>query len=277
MRTARRPIHLIVNADDYGYFPGISKGILDAAASGRVCATGILPNSPDLKTQLEWLDAMDGLDLGVHLNLTSRHPLTAVMAEKLSHWEGCFPGASMMSLLILKGQISISDVRAEWRAQIEACQGRKLKFLNSHEHIHMLPVLFPLTLELAQEYQIPNVRLTKADWLLPLGFSQIIRNTLMQAMQAINQCRFKVSVPIFLGLSQSGKLSLAFLAEVFSRLEPGNTYELMCHPGYFDSAEITDRKLIAYHHWEDELALLQSRKLQDLYEKFTISLSHFGS
>ena len=99
----------------------------------------------------------------------------------------------------------------------------------------------------------------------------------MQTMQAINRRRCKVGMPVFLGLSQSGKLSLAYLAEVFSRLEPGKTYELMCHPGYFDSAEITDTKLIAYHRWDEELALLQSRKLQDLFEKFTISLSHFSS
>jgi predicted glycoside hydrolase/deacetylase ChbG (UPF0249 family) len=73
--TAREPIHLIINADDYGYFPCISQGILDAVSSGAITATGIMANSPDLKTQLEWLDSVEGLDLGVHLNLTFRRPL----------------------------------------------------------------------------------------------------------------------------------------------------------------------------------------------------------
>ena len=187
MTAARKRIQLIVNADDYGYFPGVSRGILKAAASGKLTATGIMANSPDLKVQLEWLDAVDGLDFGVHLNLTFGQPLTAVMSEKLLPWGGSFPSAYAMSLMILQGRISIEAVRAEWCAQIEACQGRKLRFLNSHEHIHMLPLLFPLTLELAEEFRIPHVRLTQAEWLLPLGVSALFRNVLMLAMQTFNQ------------------------------------------------------------------------------------------
>jgi predicted glycoside hydrolase/deacetylase ChbG (UPF0249 family) len=273
--TAREPIHLIINADDYGYFPCISKGILEAASSGILTATGILANSPDLKAQLEWLDSVEGLDLGVHLNLTFRQPLTAAMAEKLSRWDGCFPGAYWMSLMVLTGKISIQEVRTEWRAQIEACQRKNLLFLNSHEHIHMLPVLFPLVLELAQEYEIPHVRFTQAEWLAPFGVSALVRNTLMQAMQAINQPLLKVKTPIFLGLSQSGKLDFDYLETIFAKLKPGEGYELMCHPGRFDPGEISDPRLRSYHDWEGELTLLLSPKVHALYEKFGIRLSHY--
>jgi predicted glycoside hydrolase/deacetylase ChbG (UPF0249 family) len=271
----REPIHLIINADDYGYYPCISKGILEAASSGALTATGILANSPDLKTQLEWLDSVEGLDVGVHLNLTFRQPLTAAMAEKLVHWNGCFPGAYSMSWMILTGKISIHEVRVEWRAQIEACQPKNLLFLNSHEHIHMLPVLFPLMLELAQEYNIPYIRLTQSEWLASFGASALVRNTLMQAMQAINQPRLKVKTPLFLGLSRSGKLDYDYLETIFSKLKPGQSYELMCHPGCFDPSEISDSRLRSYHDWEGELALLQSQKVHALYEKFGIRLSHY--
>jgi predicted glycoside hydrolase/deacetylase ChbG (UPF0249 family) len=273
--TTREPIHLIINADDYGYFPCISLGILEAASSGALTATGILANSPDLKAQLEWLDSVKGLDLGVHLNLTFRQPLTSAMAEKLAHWEGCFPGAYSMSFMLLTGKISIKDVRIEWRAQIEACQRKNLLFLNSHEHIHMLPVLFPLVLELAQDYGIPRVRLTQAEWLTPFGVSSLVRNTLMQAMQTINRPLLKVQTPVFLGLSRSGKLDYDYLATIFAKLKPGQSYELMCHPGRFDPAEISDPRLMSYHDWNGELALLQSPKVHALYKKFGIRLSHY--
>lgn len=273
--SAREPIHLIINADDYGYFPCISQGIMEAASSGALTATGILANSPNLETQLEWLDSVEGLDLGVHLNLTFRQPLTATMIEKLSRWDGCFPGAYWMSLMILTGKVSIQDVHIEWSAQIEACQGKKLLFLNSHEHIHMLPALFPLVLKLAQEYEIPHVRLTQAEWLAPFGVSALFRNTLMQAMQFIDQPRLKVQTPIFLGLSRSGKLDFDYLETIFSNLKPGEIYELMCHPGRFDPSEITDPKLKSYHDWSGELALLQSPKVHALYEKFGIRMSHY--
>lgn len=273
--TVREPIHLIVNADDYGYFPCISQGIVEAASSGSVTATGILANSPDLNTQLNCLDSVDNLDFGVHLTLTSGHALSSVMAEKLSHWQGCFPGAFSMSLLILTGKISINDVRSEWCAQIEACRQKQLLFLNSHEHIHMLPVLFPLTLALAQEYQIPHVRLTQSEWFWPFKSSALIRNILIQAMQTINQPRLKMKTPIFLGLSRSGKLEYNYLETIFSKLKPGKSYELMCHPGRFDAGEISAARLQSYHDWDGELALLQSPRVHALYEKFGIRLSHY--
>jgi hypothetical protein len=49
----------------------------------------------------------------------------------------------------------------------------------------------------------------------------------------------------------------------------------MCHPGQFNASEISDPKLISYHDWASELALLQSPKLHALYEKFGIRLSHY--
>jgi predicted glycoside hydrolase/deacetylase ChbG (UPF0249 family) len=271
----RQTINLIVNADDYGYFPCISKGILEAAKTGRLSATGVLANSPDLQEQLEWLDEVTELDVGVHLNLSFKQPLTAVMAEKLSDWDGLFPGVGQMTLLILKRRISLDDVRQEWRAQIAACQGRRLVFLNSHEHIHMLPVLFPLTLELAREFGIQHVRLTRAEWLLPMAVSGMLRNSVMQTMQVVNRLACRTGTVTMLGLSQSGRLDLAHLSRLFSRLQPGKTYELMCHPGFFDPVQITDPRLIAYHDWEAELALIQSPAVADLYDRFGIRLAHY--
>jgi chitin disaccharide deacetylase len=272
---AKASIDLIVNADDYGYYPCVSQGILAAAKSGALTATGILANNPDLATQLHWLTGLESVDVGVHLNLTYGQPLTKVMAEKLEHWQGQFPNAYVMSGLLLTGKINLADVRAEWRAQIETCQSIKLRFLNSHEHIHMLPLLFPLVLELAKDYGIEHVRLTQAEWLTPFGLSALIRNTLMQTMQLINQRHLKVKPPLFLGLSPSGKLDYDYLTTMLPKLKPGQSYELMCHPGRFDPTEISDAKLLAYHDWEGELALLQSPEVHDLYEKFGIRLSQY--
>jgi predicted glycoside hydrolase/deacetylase ChbG (UPF0249 family) len=274
-RVNGKSIRLIVNADDYGYFNCISQGILAVAKSGNLSATGVLGNAQSINEQLLWLDAIDSLDIGVHLNLSYQYPLTRVMSEKLSAWEGKFPGVFQMTRLILSGRISIKDIRSEWIAQIEACRGRKLMFLNSHEHIHMLPALFRLTLELAQKFYIPNVRLTQPEWWFPCGLAAVIRNGLMQILQTFNQVGCKISAPFLIGLSHSGRLELDYLEKVFSRLKPGNSYELMCHPGYFNANEITDQKLIAYHDWQKELALLQSLELQELYRKFNISLVNY--
>ncbi|WP_347987155.1 ChbG/HpnK family deacetylase [Methylomonas sp. AM2-LC] len=273
--TKRLPINLIVNADDYAYFPAVSRGILDAAKAGKLSATGIIANKPNLTTQLEQLDTLQNIDLGVHLNLTSGEPCTEQMRMLLDKNQGLFPSAYRMSLMILNQKISIQHIRQEWHAQIEACGGRRLVFLNSHEHIHMLPILFPLILQLANDFNIPFVRLTKADWLLPMSGTALVRNILMQGMASINQWHITRPMPIFLGLGSSGKLTIQYLDKLFATLKPGQTYELMCHPGYFAADEIIHPQLIAYHHWEQELALLQSAELQNLYDKFGIFLGRY--
>lgn len=266
-------VQLIVNADDYGYFPVVSRGIVDAARAQAITATGIMANSLDLQQQLQALDGVDQLDLGVHLNLTYGQPLTAPLAAKLERWQGKFPSAYLMTLLVLSQKISLKDIRIEWQAQIEACQSRKLVFLNSHEHIHMLPPLFTLTHDLAAKHNIRHVRITRPDkrW----QSEGLIRNSLISVMQTINLLQHQANAPVMIGLGQSGKLTLEYLHSLFGRLQPGKIYELMCHPGYYSADEIQDSRLIGYHDWQGELALLQSDALKELYRKFKIRLSHY--
>ena len=270
-------IRLIVNADDFGYFPCVSRGIAKAAGLGAINATGILANGPQLERQIGWLGEYDKLDLGVHLNLTSRQPLTAPMAAKLESSGGHFPGAFAMAGQILSRRIPLETVRAEWRAQIETllCLKLRLRFLNSHEHIHLLPGLFTLALELAAEYDIPYLRLTRAEWLPPFGLSSTVRNLVMQTLASVNRPRADSATPLFIGLGGSGKLNLAYLRQRFAQLQAGGVYELMCHPGLFDPGEINDPRLLAYHAWEQELALLTGPQIQDLYAEFGIRLVNF--
>lgn len=266
-------IRLIVNADDYGYFPAVSRGIAEAARAGAVTATGLLANGPDLRGQAAWLGDCENLDVGVHLNLTSRQPLTAAMAAQLKAGE--FPGAYAMAGRILSRRIGLAVVAEEWRAQIEAvlALGLEPRFLNSHEHVHMLPGLFGLSLALAGEYRIPHVRLTRPEWLSPLGLSAVLRNALVQAMAAANRRQASPSGPLFIGLGRSGRLDLAYLRRLFARLKPGGVYELMCHPGHGDPA--VDPRLVAYHAWEQELALLTGPQIKGLYEEFNIRLVNY--
>ncbi len=271
------PIQLIVNADDYGYYRCVSRGILQAAASGAVTATGILANGPRLEEQIGWLGEYGDLETGIHLVLTFRRPLASQMAEKLGKWEGSFPSLLAMISELLSGRIDLDIVRTEWRTQIETLLGFGIKpgFLNSHEHIHMLPRLFSLASELAEEYEIPHLRLTRAEWMTPFDFSSISRNFLLQGMESVNLIRMGQVIPFFIGLNCSGKLDLTYLKKRFARLKPGLTYELMCHPGLFDPSEIKDLRLLAYHAWEDELALLTGSEIKELLEEFNIRLVNY--
>ena len=119
MASSERLAYLIVNADDYGYFGFVSKGILQAFRCGIVTATGIFANSAHFDEHVAWLADYPELDLGVHLNLTAGAPLTDCMKCKFAHCRERFPGKYAIAKAVLTGSLSPEDIAQEWRAQID--------------------------------------------------------------------------------------------------------------------------------------------------------------
>ena len=266
--------YLIVNADDYGYFRCVSGGILEAASRGVVSATGVIANRDGLQEQAEWLKACDHLDTGIHLNLTAGVPISAALRQKCARWSGAFPGKYAMVTAVLSGAIPVHLVADEWRSQIERCLAAGLRpvFLNSHEHIHMLPPLFGVATVLAGQYGISHVRVTTAERSRTMSAGALLRNTLMRGMQLLSARRASPATAQFLGLDPSGKLGLDYFRRTLPSLQPGAVYELMCHPGRLDRTEVQDAQLLAYHDWEGELATLTSPELTDLLDQHHVSV-----
>jgi len=266
--------YLIVNADDYGYFNCVSRGILKSASDGIVTATGIFANSVHFVEHVDWLRDNPDLDVGVHLNLTARAPLTANMQNKVSRWAGCFPDKYSMSKALLTSKITTAEVKDEWCAQIERCLEKKLeiRFLNSHEHIHMLPSLFPVLQEIAREYDIPNVRFPTSEPFKNMAIGALVRDILIKVMGLINRTRMTNPAARFIGMGESGRLGADYLKQTLPKLKPGQVYELMCHPGYHDANEINNSPLLDYHDWNREFDTLTNPMVRDMLYQNRIRL-----
>ena len=266
--------YLIVNADDYGYFNCVSQGILKSASHGIVTATGIFANSAHFAEHVGWLKDNASLDLGVHLNITDQAPLTINMQNRLSRWQGRFPDKYTLSRALLSGKITTEDVRSEWRAQIERCldKGLEIRFLNSHEHIHMLPSLFPMLEALAGEYGISHIRFPTSELFQNLAMGALVRDILMKMMGLFNRPRLTNPAARFLGMGESGKLSTEYLQRRLPKLKPGRVYELMCHPGYYDANEISDSRLLNYHDWKREFDALTNPAVREMLYQYRIRL-----
>jgi len=272
------PAYLIVNADDYGYFSSVSRGILDGGKDGLITATGVLANSSNFDEHVQWLKDAPYLDVGVHLNLTHGEPLTESMRRHLARWQGEFPGKYTVALGILTRRLPVEDVLGEWRAQIRRCRvaSIEIRFLNSHEHLHVLPPLFTAVLQLAEEYKIPYLRYPEPEWNVWRKLEGVVRNTALHILHRVNRARIPGETPRLLGMNESGKLTLSYLKKQLPVLRRGQVYELMCHPGYFDPMEIRDLRLRSYHHWRQELDLLRSREVRDLCDSFGIQVIRYA-
>ena len=272
------PAQLIINADDFGYFEGVSRGILQAAKCGAITATGVLTNSPRWNAEAEVLRTIADIDVGVHLTLTSGRPVTNALPNIVEKTTGRFRFGKLgiMSSLIT-GRMSPEAVGVEWDAQISRCEkaGIPPVFLNSHEHIHMFPPLLSVVRRLAQKHQIEWIRWSSPEWLGEGSISAWMRNASLQIFTWVNARPKTLPVPRLIGLRCSGRLNLHWLRKRLANLEPGAAYELMCHPGVSVHSEEISKRLRRYHDWDGELEGLCEAKRLGLFESPTIRLARF--
>lgn len=272
-KRVEKPVKLIVNADDFGYFASVSRGILACARQGAVTATGVMANGPRFDEIIPWLHEVPQLDVGVHLNLTYGRPISKGCRRKFLALGGRFFPKSVTAGLILRKKLPLAVVQEEWRAQIERCLAAGLdpRFLNTHEHIHLLPGLVGVILALAHEYGIEAVRFPRTEWRSwQCSAAAVLRNLLFWPINLFNGALWRKNTVPVIGLGISGQLSLAYLTRRLALLQPGRSYELMCHPGRYDADEITDKRLCRFHAWQQELEVLTGDGFQELLQRLNI-------
>jgi len=145
-------VKLIVNADDFGYTPGVSAGILRAHVSGIVTSTTLMPNAPDTEAASRLARRTPSLAVGVHLVLTYGRPLSdPKRITSLVRPDGTFP---RVSDLLRAGRPRADEALLEYRAQFARVReliGREPTHMDTHHWVHDIPALEDAVLALAKE------------------------------------------------------------------------------------------------------------------------------
>lgn len=226
---------LIVNADDLGLAPGVTRGILELAAHGVVTSTSLVPNMPGSTEALAAARALN-LDVGLHLNICTGAPLCAPgLVPSLLRPDGRFARANELTRRRLRGRLNLDEVEREWSAQAEwfLATGSRPSHVDSHCHVHAISGLYPLIMRLARRYEIPGVRLALAGYMLPWPLpryyhvGRVPGRSPVQGAPPYQPDRF--SVITHLGNARSARLIRRLL-----RTLPGGVTELICHPGHVD-------------------------------------------
>jgi predicted glycoside hydrolase/deacetylase ChbG (UPF0249 family) len=282
-RGSALPIRLVVNADDLGLSERINDGVVLAHRAGIVTACSLMAVGAAFGHAVAWCRRTPSLDVGVHLALVGGKPLRPGSSSLVGD-DGRFPaGAGALAGRWLAGRIRPADVRAEWRAQIERIldHGIRLTHLDSHQHVHALPGLLDLALGLAARYRIPFVRaplerprldrapdfqtITRILGAAALGASWIAARAAGTRSPAFRPLRFE-------GFLDGGRLDLARLKKLITRLRPGGDYELMCHPGF--APEEPEVRSWQYRH-EPELHALTHPSVRSAIAARGIRLCRF--
>lgn len=161
---------IVLCADDYAQNDEISRGILSAVDAQRINAVSCMTNALDWpKHALPLLNRRPHVFIGLHINLTH--------GPALSHaWRVTY-GEQLGDLfsLIRSSYVRALDpyvIKAECVAQLEAFRaelGVYPDFMDGHQHIHQLPQIRDVLLDVYQTSQLTGfIRNTAASF----GFSK---------------------------------------------------------------------------------------------------------
>jgi len=268
---------LLVVADDFGLTPGVNRGIATAFREGILTSASLLTNTSHLDQTLSLARMLPGLKVGVHLTLVGGRPvLEARKVPSLAPREGKFRD-SWQSFLPAwtMGRVREEEVRSEWRAQVARALGGGIRpaHLDSHQHLHVLPALWRVVMDLAREFGISRVRILREPGGAPRGVPlsrRLVRSALSRLSPAPPSAYAAgCCCDYFFGAAEAGHLDLAALLAVLRRIPEGWS-ELVTHPA--DPDPELDRDYRWGYHWGEETRALVSQEARSEVDRLGIAL-----
>jgi predicted glycoside hydrolase/deacetylase ChbG (UPF0249 family) len=224
---------LALCADDFGLAPGISAGIAKLAHAQRLSAIACITNSPHWPASTELLkDLPASVDVGLHLNFTEGRPLSARLARR-------WPTLPSLPRLLVQAHLRLlplSQVRNEVHAQLAAFNhalGKPPAFIDGHQHVHHLPGLRQIILDMVEHVQpIPAIRSTGRVLGPGAGFKRrVIERSGGRALAAELAQRVIAHNPALLGAYDFARPNYQVLMRAWLAELPTEGGLLFCHPG----------------------------------------------
>jgi chitin disaccharide deacetylase len=235
-------IRLVVRGDDMGYTHSGNEAIIKCYKEGIESSIEVLVASPWFPEAVKLLKQNPGIDVGIHLDLTSEwenvkwRPLSDCPSLKDSNgyfYPMVFQNPNYPGRSIVENKWKIEDVEKEFRAQIELA----LKYLPNASHFsahmgctNLSPEVKALTKRLAKEYKIPVD--PDLEYVGNVGYD---------------------------GPHKTSDEKIQSFINMLNKLEPGKTYIFVDHPG------INNDELKAVYHIGYEDVCTDRQGVTDLY------------
>lgn len=261
---------LIVNADDFGYTPGVNRAILEAHTRGVVTSATLMANGPAFAEAARLAGTVPKLSIGCHVVLTDGEPVLG--AERLpsltsaSHFRDGMVGFAARAIA---GRIDGDEIAAEASAQIRKIQsaGIAVSHVDTHKHTHLFPKILRPLLRAAADCGVRAVR-NPFGPRLPLRSSHLLARPGLWTRYAEIRIlggfagKFRAAVDRegfttpdgTLGIVVTGVLDETLFYAI-ARSIPEGTWEFVCHPGYND-ADLQGAKTRLRESRETELRVL---------------------
>lgn len=257
---------IFIVADDLGLHPTLNKGIFFALKNKLVNAVSIMPSCDAFGDAVNGLKEIPAAQVGIHLVLVEEKSLLPrqeipSLVKTNSHF---YKNHRVFFLRYLLGLINMEEVRKECEAQIKRCleTDLKLTFINSHQHLHLLPEIFEVVSTLAQKYKIPYIRLVNEPLTGPGGWFRKVQLAVLNVLS--KRARSKMPSQLqandfFIGFINAGHLGEKDIqiARQIASQNLGQLIELGCHPGFEDD-DLRKKYAHWQYNWQKELTVLKT-------------------
>ncbi|MBX7113675.1 MAG: ChbG/HpnK family deacetylase [Myxococcaceae bacterium] len=235
---------VILNADDLGYEPSVSLGIVEAMVQGIVSSTTLMVNTPYVDEAFSGARKY-GLAVGLHFNLARYVPLSTAPVRLLTQ-HGELDERKVT-------QWSTEEVEAELNAQLEAFEKgmkRPPTHIDVHKHLHSHVNVFVAVVNVARRRDFP------------------VRSINAEMRAQFRQQNVKTNDAFEGEAGDEPGWTLEKLEARLKALPENGVVEWMCHPGYepkqFTSSYGKQREI--------ERALFVSKQARALLDKYGVQL-----
>lgn len=274
-------LSLIVSADDFGLTEKVNEAILKSYRNGILRSVSLMANGKSFDHAVSIIKSNPELDVGIHLTLVEEKPILNVerLPSLVGETEHFHSHAFDFTKKYFSEKISLDEVRIELTAQIEKIldHGIKISHIDSHQHLHMLPKILDITIELANNYNIKFIRFPKEKFrgYMLRDLKSIDRIAQMAVINHFcSKAKEKISfkTDYFAGFYFGGKLNKQNLITLIYNLPSDGVCELMCHPGLTDDST-------NYSHWKyrqvEEMLALVDTEVAEVLLKRNIEITSF--
>jgi len=280
---------LILNADDFGRHTAINQAVKQGVEQGILSSASLMPGEKCFDEAVEIARELPRLEVGVHLTLVDGRPVSdPSKIPSLVDGEGRFcPDHKEFVKRFFLGKINLQEVAGELKAQIDKVVQQKLRLthVDGHQHIHILPGILPIVLELARQAGIGGVRIPRVNVNVDTGKSQggmgeIVGRMGLWTLASFGAYRTRragfVVPEHFAGLVAGTAADEDYILKLLPILLAGTT-EIMTHPGL--NNEVL-KGVYGLHGWdhdfEAEYKAIVSPRVAEAMEKWGIGIGSFA-
>lgn len=278
----------IFNADDFGFSEKVNEGIVECFLNGVVTDSSVIMTMPATEHAIS-LIKKHKLNAGVHLDLTEGKHLSKVKNNSIINNDRFFGVGTIILKAFLK-RLNKEDIEEEFSEQIERFKRRGIRptHVDTHQYVHMIPIIFDAVAEVAKKYRIKALRVSSEDFstriyklpnesVMSLFRPDVFKSIFISTLSNVSKTKLKKyglkTTDNFFGIARvNSKNVLASFENIIKNLASG-TSEIMCHPGYYDK-EVEKFSYYAKQR-EDELSALTSPRIKELIKQYKIKLISF--